>query len=373
VIRPNIVGKKTLGNLEIHQNGVRFSSTKGHQVDVAFSNVKHAFFQPCGDDELIVIIHFHLRTPITVGTKMVQDVQFFKETGVAADDLDNKAGRKRLTDMDELEQEERERQQRIKLNNKFANFVKLIEQQSERQSGGKNRKGAIEFDIPIEGLEFSGCPHKSVVNIRPTKYCMIAISEFPFFVVDIDDIETIHFERVNFGIKNFDLAIIFKDFITFKRINSIPIEHIENIKDYLDEIGIIYSESTAAINWTNILNEIRANFEDFIADGGWRFLQDDGDSAQEEGEDEIEEDEDFEVNSDEEEAEDEDSESEYSDDDEEDYNSSSLESEDLSEEGLSWDEMERQAEEDDRRASSRRQSGKEPPVQPQKRRPAPRR
>jgi len=26
VIRPNIVGKKTVGNLEIHQNGVRFAS-----------------------------------------------------------------------------------------------------------------------------------------------------------------------------------------------------------------------------------------------------------------------------------------------------------------------------------------------------------
>ncbi len=36
-------------------------------------------------------------------------MQFFKEAGVAADDLDNKTARKRLTDMDELEQEERER------------------------------------------------------------------------------------------------------------------------------------------------------------------------------------------------------------------------------------------------------------------------
>lgn len=54
-------------------------------------------------------------------------MQFFKEAGVAADDLDNKSARKRLTDMDELEQEERERQQKIKLNNRFANFVKLIE------------------------------------------------------------------------------------------------------------------------------------------------------------------------------------------------------------------------------------------------------
>ena len=52
---------------------------------------------------MIVIIHFNLKTPILVGTKKVQDVQFFKETGVAADDLDNRTSRKRLNDMDELE------------------------------------------------------------------------------------------------------------------------------------------------------------------------------------------------------------------------------------------------------------------------------
>jgi nucleosome binding factor SPN SPT16 subunit len=44
VIRPNIVGKKTTGNLEIHQNGVRFVSSKGHTVDIPFSDIKHAFF-----------------------------------------------------------------------------------------------------------------------------------------------------------------------------------------------------------------------------------------------------------------------------------------------------------------------------------------
>jgi len=270
VIRPNIVGKKTVGNLEIHNNGVRFLSQKGHTVDIPFSNIKHAFFQPCAEDELIVIIHFNLKIPILVGTKKVQDVQFFKEAGVAADDLDNKASRKRLTDMDELEQEERERQQKTKLNNRFANFVKLIEQQSERQSQKSAHK--IEFDIPIDGLDFFGCPHKSVVKVRPTKNCLIAISEFPFFVMDIDDIEAVTFERVHYGIKNFDMAIIFKDFTNFKRINSIPIENIEVIKDYLDEIGVIYSESITPINWTNVLAHIRDNFVDFLEDGGWRFL-----------------------------------------------------------------------------------------------------
>ena len=139
---------------------------------------------------MIVIIHFHLKTPILVGQKKVQDVQFFRETGVAADEIDVKAARKRLNDMDELEQEERERQMKIKLNNRFANFVKTIENVADR---GRHK---LEFDIPFEELFFYGCPFKSVVKVRPTKNCLIAISEFPFFVVDIDDIEIVHFERV---------------------------------------------------------------------------------------------------------------------------------------------------------------------------------
>ena len=40
-----------------------------------------------------------------VGSKKVTDVQFFKEAGIAADDLDNKSARRRMNDMDELEQE----------------------------------------------------------------------------------------------------------------------------------------------------------------------------------------------------------------------------------------------------------------------------
>lgn len=197
--------------------------------------------------------------------------------------------------------------------------------------------------------------------MRPTKNCLIAISEFPFFVMDIDDIEAVTFERVAYGIKNFDMAIIFKDFTTFKRINSIPIEHIETIKDYLDEIGVIYSESITPINWTNVLAHIRDNFVDFLEDGGWRFLQNDADD-EEEGE--VEDDEDESFKSEDDEDEEDESESDYDDDDDDDYSSSSLESEeDLSEEGISWDEMERQAEEDDRKAATRR-VGKEATPRP---------
>jgi nucleosome binding factor SPN SPT16 subunit len=109
VIKPNLDGRKTIGNVELHQNGVRYASSKGQKVDIPFSNMKHAFFQPCGQDELIAIIHFSLKAPITLNNKKVTDIQFFKESGTAADDIDMKGGRRRMNDLDELELEEKER------------------------------------------------------------------------------------------------------------------------------------------------------------------------------------------------------------------------------------------------------------------------
>ena len=128
-----------------------------------------------------------------------------------------------MNDLDELELEERERQAKKKLSQKFFNFAKLVQTQSEKTPN------TIEFDIPIDEFSFQGCPKKSVVKIRPTKNCLIAISEFPFFVIDLNDIEAVHFERVSFGIKNFDMAIIYKDFTTFKHINSIPRKYLAQI------------------------------------------------------------------------------------------------------------------------------------------------
>jgi nucleosome binding factor SPN SPT16 subunit len=102
-------------------------------------------------------------------------------------------------------------------------------------------------------LSFSGCPHKSVVKIRPTKKCLIAISEPQFFVIEIDDIEFIYFERLSYGIKNFDMAIIFKDLVNYKRINSIPVEHIEEIKNFFDTSNIIFAEGVIPMQWANVL------------------------------------------------------------------------------------------------------------------------
>lgn len=159
-----------------------------------------------------------------------------------------------MNDMDELEQEEQERQGRKRLNTKFHGFSKLIEQASERN------RTPIEIEIPEKELSFYGCPTKQVVRIKPTQNCLIAISEFPFFVLDLDDIEVMHFERMFYGMKNFDLAIIYKDFHTFTRINSVPTEYTEELKTYFNEIGIIYLETLQPLKWQEILGAIREDF-----------------------------------------------------------------------------------------------------------------
>lgn len=333
VIRPNIVGKRTLGALDLHQNGLRYSSTKGHKIDITFKNIKHAFFQPCGSNEMLVILHFNLKSPIMIGNKKVYDVQFVREAGTSADDIDMRGGRKRMNELDEFEQEERERKMRKSLDSKFSAFVKKIEGQASQA------KIDMEFDIPIEDLFFYGAPMRASVKIKPTKNCLVALSEFPCFVLDVSEIEIVHFERIHFNLKNFDMVIIHKDYTNFKRVFSIPIEHLEDIKNYLTSIDVIFSQSVMALNWKSVLDDIRGDFQKFINDGGWRQMVDDEDEdGAEEGEGSIEEDSNFSGDDDDDAEESEDDYSEEDSDADSDSEASSLD-----ESGLSWDELDRRA------------------------------
>jgi nucleosome binding factor SPN SPT16 subunit len=71
--------------------------------------------------------------------------------------------------------------------------------------------------------------------------------------MDISEVEIAHFERVHMMIKNFDLVFIYKDFSTFKRINSVPMESLDTIKTWLDEMSILYSEGPMPLNWSALL------------------------------------------------------------------------------------------------------------------------
>jgi len=278
-LRPNITGKKTTGVLEGHKNGLKFTSGKSEKVEVIYENIKHAFYQPC-ENELIVLIHFHLKNPIMIGNKKTKDVQFYSEVGLAADDLNMR--RRNLQDMDEMEQESQERQFRARLNNDFKRFSDEIEKLSK-----------IEFDIPYRELGFYGVPIKSNVLLLPTLNCLVNLTEVPFFVVSLSDIEIVHFERVNFSLRNFDMVLIFKDLTNFVRIGCIPSESLEGIKDWLNQVEIIYSEGVVNLKWANLLAKIRDDPKDFLNQGGWNFLQDDSNSANSEDDKELQEDSEF--------------------------------------------------------------------------------
>ncbi|KAL7909735.1 FACT complex subunit domain-containing protein [Trichoderma velutinum] len=341
-IRPAMEGKRVPGKVEIHQNGIRYQSPLNaqHRVDILFSNVKHLFFQPC-QHELIVIIHIHLKDPIIVGNKKkTKDVQFYREaTDIQFDETGNRKRKYRYGDEDEFEAEQEERRRRAELDRLFQGFAQKIAE------AGRNEN--IEVDMPIRDLGFNGVPFRSNVFIQPTTDCLIQVVEPPFMVITIEDIEVAHLERVQFGLKNFDMVFVFKDFTRAPyHINTIPVEFLDQVKDFLDSSDIAFTEGPLNLNWPTIMKTVNQDTHQFFVDGGWSFLQADSDDSG--AEDESEEESAFEMDDEEmdevSESSEEDSDfgSNASDDDDDEAD---IDSED---EGEDWDEMEKKARKRDR-------------------------
>ena len=55
--------------------GFRFTSVRGDKVDILYNNLKHAFFQPC-DGEMIILLHFHLKVKIMLHQTITSEAQF---------------------------------------------------------------------------------------------------------------------------------------------------------------------------------------------------------------------------------------------------------------------------------------------------------
>ncbi len=56
----------------------------------------------------------------------------------------------------------------------------------------------------------------------------------PPFVVTLEDVELVHFERVQFSLKNFDMVFVFKDYHQkVVVINAIPMNMLDHVKEWL--------------------------------------------------------------------------------------------------------------------------------------------
>lgn len=248
-------------------------------MDILFSNVKHLFFQPCAH-ELIVIIHVHLKNPIMIGKKKAKDVQFFREaTDMQFDETGNRKRKHRMHDEEEFEMEQEERRRRAALDREFKSFADKI------QSAGADVGVAV--DIPFRGLGFNGVPNRSNVLMQPTTDCLVQLTEPPFTVITLVDIEIAHLERVQFGLKNFDMVFVLKDFSRPPvHVNTIPVESLESVKDWLDSVNITYSEGPLNLNWAQIMKTVTADPHTFFVDGGWSFLAAESDDEDDEDDEE---------------------------------------------------------------------------------------
>ncbi|KAH7834353.1 hypothetical protein Vadar_015117 [Vaccinium darrowii] len=269
-IRPTFGGRarKLSGTLEAHSNGFRYSTSRpDERVDIMYGNIKHAFFQPA-EKEMITVVHFHLHNHIMVGNKKTKDVQFYVEVMDVVQTLGG--GKRSAYDPDEIEEEQRERDRKNKINLDFQNFVNKV---NDLWGQPQFKELDLEFDQPLRELGFYGVPYKASAFIVPTSSCLVELIENPFLVVTLSEIEIVNLERVGLGQKNFDMAIVFKDFKRdVLRIDSIPSTSLDGIKEWLDTTDIKYYESRLNLNWRPILKTITDDPERFLEDGGWEFL-----------------------------------------------------------------------------------------------------
>nr|XP_060636057.1 FACT complex subunit SPT16 [Anolis sagrei ordinatus] len=335
-IRPNIAQKRMQGSLEAHVNGFRFTSVRGDKVDILYNNIKHAVFQPC-DGEMIIVLHFHLKNAIMFGKKRHTDVQFYTEVGEITTDLGK---HQHMHDRDDLYAEQMEREMRHKLKTAFKNFIEKVEALTKEE---------LEFEVPFRDLGFNGAPYRSTCLLQPTSSALVNCTEWPPFVVTLDEVELIHFERVQFHLKNFDLVIVYKDYSKkVTMINAIPVASLDPIKEWLNSCDIKYTEGVQSLNWTKIMKTIVDDPEGFFEQGGWSFLEPEGEGSDAESGGSGSEIEDETFNPSEEEDDDEeDTDEDYSSEAEDtDYSKDSLGSEE--ERGKDWDELEEEARKADR-------------------------
>ena len=116
-------------------------------------------------------------------------------------------------------------------------------------------------------------PFRTNVLLQPTTDCLVHLTDMPFTVITLSEVEVCHFERVQHGLKQFDLVFVFTDFSRPPlHINSIPFGLLEAIKEWLDSVDIPISEGAVNLTWSAIMKTVNEDPFAFFDEGGWAFL-----------------------------------------------------------------------------------------------------
>lgn len=278
-----------------------------------------------------------------VGKKRTDDLQFFTEIKAQSEDLSmRKAGS--AYDPDEILEEQREEELKERLNKVFLDFSKRVEALP---------NCPLSFDVPFTELAFIGVPNKGAITLTPCKDVLCGLQEWPPFCLSLTDVDIIVFERISgASLREFDMVFVRKDYTQAPvRITTIPRHCLDKIKLWLSSLGtpMVWYSSTMNMQWLPLMKMITTNPASFIEDGGWdAMFGDNNESGDEEGD--ADDGSDFSVDEDDEDA---DVSSGGGDTDFSAADDDADESDDASgtdgEGGMSWDELEREADQADKR------------------------
>lgn len=265
---------KDKGNLELHDTGLRFTFNAGEPLEFHFDNIKHCIFQHALKGDSMTIFHITLKQPMMIGKRKTDEVQVVAEILRDADDLDK--GGRRGGEAAEAQEEEQEHKLLIATNTEFMNFSRAVSAKSGR---------AVETSIQKFG--FQGVPLRENTHLRGSTNVLWAIKDFPFFTMNVKEIEIAHFERAAQGSKTVDVSFIpftYKSPIT---ITAIMWGEFGVVKDWCLAAKIPYAEHAININWAQMLKVIREDqeWEPWSVEGGWRTCIEDDDEEEEDDDD----------------------------------------------------------------------------------------
>lgn len=281
--------KKVLATLELHANGLKYNN-----VVILFSNIKNVFFVE-GTSETRTLLHFNLKEFINVGGKPTLNIQFFRQYNIGFHDT-NRREDDRL-EMVRLQEEEAEL---CHINDEFSEFITHFERATSQSIQMAEYSPGLSVQIPE--YAFLGVHSKEAVRVGVSRDCLVAIEEQPFFILNLDEVEVVNFERITFMTKTFDCVFVFRD---KKRpvtaLSSIEMTRLPFVKELLDSHNIIFMETKVNINWNNLMQTILKDPLSFYENGGWSELlradDDDEESGTTEEDDESYETEDSTVSS----------------------------------------------------------------------------
>lgn len=101
--------KKCMGNLMVHKNCLEFVDYSNHSTKIAFTNIRHAIFQPCEKD-ISVLLHFQVYGKKSYGVQFFTEV--FEKSQVLQAEVRQRSSLESTIRFRELEEETYEKQRR---------------------------------------------------------------------------------------------------------------------------------------------------------------------------------------------------------------------------------------------------------------------